>query len=117
MHVLLVMQKKLLSMEVIRLIFFLLYKNCKSVVQFRITCFKETLIYFQVELRQLQSAYKSLVQHKNKIFCQRLWYIVLEQFLMKYVWSGTGMVMVSLPLLMANGGSKVSGNFINMYSE
>ncbi|CAH1391092.1 unnamed protein product [Nezara viridula] len=41
----------------------------------------------EVELRQLKSAYKSLVQHKNKIFCQRLWYIVLEQFLMKYVWS------------------------------
>lgn len=59
----------------------------------------------EVELRQLKSAYKSLVQHKNKIFCQRLWYIVLEQFLMKYVWSGTGMVMVSLPILMGNGSN------------
>lgn len=54
----------------------------------------------KVEVKHLRSAYKTLIQHKDKILCQRLWYVVLEQFLMKYVWSGTGMVMVSLPILM-----------------
>ncbi|KAF6202456.1 hypothetical protein GE061_004856 [Apolygus lucorum] len=63
----------------------------------------------QVELRHLRSAYKSLVEHKNRILCQRLWYVVLEQFLMKYVWSGTGMIMVSLPILMSNGNNAVKG--------
>lgn len=56
----------------------------------------------KVERSHLHRAYKSLSSHKNRIFVQRLWYVVLEQFLMKYVWSGTGMVMVSLPILYSN---------------
>uniref|UniRef100_A0A8D8T107 ATP-binding cassette sub-family D member 2 n=1 Tax=Cacopsylla melanoneura TaxID=428564 RepID=A0A8D8T107_9HEMI len=53
----------------------------------------------KVERSHLHRAYRSLIAHKNRILLQRLWYVVLEQFLMKYVWSGTGMVMVSLPIL------------------
>uniref|UniRef100_A0A2S2Q197 ATP-binding cassette sub-family D member 2 n=1 Tax=Sipha flava TaxID=143950 RepID=A0A2S2Q197_9HEMI len=56
----------------------------------------------KVEMIHLQDAYQSLVQHMNSIFSQRLWYVVLEQFLMKYVWSGTGMVVVSLPIIMSS---------------
>ncbi|XP_046400195.1 ATP-binding cassette sub-family D member isoform X2 [Ischnura elegans] len=55
----------------------------------------------KVELGYLERAYKSLTVHMRKIFSQRLWYVMLEQFLMKYVWSGTGMIMVSLPILMS----------------
>lgn len=55
----------------------------------------------------------------NTIFTQKLWFVMLEQFFMKYVWSGTGMIMVSLPILTtsdlskngdskSNSGSKVS---------
>lgn len=53
----------------------------------------------KVEHAQLQDAYSRLVTQMNNIFTQKLWFIMLEQFFMKYVWSGTGMVMVSLPIL------------------
>ncbi|XP_055690367.1 ATP-binding cassette sub-family D member 1 [Lutzomyia longipalpis] len=56
----------------------------------------------RVELQQLREAYERLTRHMNVIFGQRLWFVMLEQFFMKYVWSGTGMVMVSLPILTAS---------------
>lgn len=56
----------------------------------------------KVELMQLREAYSRLSTQMNTIFQQKLWFIMLEQFFMKYVWSGTGMVMVSLPILTAS---------------
>ncbi|XP_055383945.1 ATP-binding cassette sub-family D member 1 [Condylostylus longicornis] len=55
----------------------------------------------KVELIQLREAYNRLVVQMNTIFTQKLWFVMLEQFFMKYVWSGTGMIMVSLPILTA----------------
>ncbi|XP_053682413.1 ATP-binding cassette sub-family D member 1 [Sabethes cyaneus] len=57
----------------------------------------------KVEHAQLRDAYARLVNQMNTIFTQKLWFIMLEQFFMKYVWSGTGMVMVSLPILTTSG--------------
>lgn len=54
----------------------------------------------RVELLQLREAYRRLSNQMNIIYSQRLWFVMLEQFFMKYVWSGTGMVMISLPVLM-----------------
>lgn len=53
----------------------------------------------KVELQQLKEAYDRLMRQMNNIFSQKLWFIMLEQFFMKYVWSGTGMVMVAMPIL------------------
>ncbi|EDW71136.1 ATP-binding cassette sub-family D member 1 [Drosophila virilis] len=64
----------------------------------------------KVELQQLRTAYNRLVNQMNSIFSQKLWFIMLEQFFMKYVWSGTGMVMVSLPILTGTAVSKNSDN-------
>ncbi|VVD00960.1 unnamed protein product [Leptidea sinapis] len=59
-----------------------------------------------VELDQLQSAYKELVGQMTSVFNKKLWYVMLEQFCMKYLWSGTGMVMLALPILT---GKKLDG--------
>uniref|UniRef100_A0A2A4JR80 ABC transporter domain-containing protein n=1 Tax=Heliothis virescens TaxID=7102 RepID=A0A2A4JR80_HELVI len=66
----------------------------------------------KVELGQLQAAYKELVAQMTSVFNKKLWYVMLEQFCMKYVWSGTGMVMLALPILTAThshrDGSSIS---------
>lgn len=56
----------------------------------------------RVELMQLREAFRRLANQMNIIYSQRLWFVMLEQFFMKYVWSGTGMIMISLPVLMGN---------------
>ena len=69
--------------------------------------FSDKLFFFiQVELNHLNRAYKAVCDQMITIFSQRLWYIMLEQFLMKYVWSGTGMIMVSIPIIFGKKGLK-----------
>ena len=42
----------------------------------------------KVEKQSLKKAYKSLAKQNVTIFKQKLWYVMLEQFLMKYGWAG-----------------------------
>ncbi|XP_026317096.1 ATP-binding cassette sub-family D member 2 [Hyposmocoma kahamanoa] len=71
----------------------------------------------KVELGQFQSAYKELVTQMTSVFNKKLWYIMLEQFFMKYVWSGTGMVMLALPILTGKHGNGSSGEGISERTE
>lgn len=64
----------------------------------------------KVEKSHLLQAYRILVEHLEHMFGVKLWFVMLEQFLMKYVWSGTGMIVVSLPILLASGKSKPRPN-------
>lgn len=53
-----------------------------------------------IERAILQRAYRSLTNQMNVIFNQRLWYVMLEQLLMKYLWSATGMVVIATPIML-----------------
>lgn len=68
----------------------------------RISAHAEEIAFYGghcTEHRYLSTAYKSLVSHLRRVLAVKLWYVMLEQLLMKYVWSGTGLLVIAMPLL------------------
>ncbi|CAG0886895.1 unnamed protein product [Darwinula stevensoni] len=71
----------------------------------RIIANAEEIAFYQgheAEHGLLKRAYLAMIRHMHLIHEKRLWYIMIEQFLMKYVWGAAGLIMVSIPLLTAS---------------
>ena len=87
---------------------------------FRIITNAEEIAFYdghKVELSNLESAYSAVVAQSSLIFQKKLWYIMLEQFLMKYGWAGTGMVMISIPILTSKKAGKHGESGISERTE
>lgn len=55
-----------------------------------------------IERSVLERAFASLVAQMNVLSTKRLWYVMLEQLLMKYLWSATGMVVIAMPVMLSD---------------
>uniref|UniRef100_A0A915IVU0 ABC transmembrane type-1 domain-containing protein n=1 Tax=Romanomermis culicivorax TaxID=13658 RepID=A0A915IVU0_ROMCU len=53
------------------------------------------------EKKSLLEAFDNLKQQMELTFKKRFFYVMMEQFFMKYIWSATGMVMVVVPVITA----------------
>ena len=52
----------------------------------------------EVEKAGLKRAHRSLLKQTYTIMGQKLWYVMLEQFLLKYGWAGVGMFVMAIPI-------------------
>ncbi|GFU03890.1 ATP-binding cassette sub-family D member 1 [Nephila pilipes] len=69
----------------------------------------------KVESLLLQRSYKALAWQMNQIYNKKLWYVMIEQFLMKYAWSATGMIIISLPIM--TGYTRTERDANDRYSD
>jgi ATP-binding cassette subfamily D (ALD) protein 2 len=62
-----------------------------------------------IEKKALETAYRNETRQSLRIHFAKLWFVVIEQFFMKYVWAGSGMVLVAIPILTAKSFGEKSG--------
>ncbi|CAF3025200.1 unnamed protein product [Rotaria sp. Silwood2] len=72
----------------------------------RIIANAEEIAFFdghEVEKKWILKLYNQLQAQTNLIIKKRLWFIMLEQFLMKYFWHSCGMIFIAIPFLTYDG--------------
>ncbi|GFS85350.1 ATP-binding cassette sub-family D member 1 [Nephila pilipes] len=69
----------------------------------------------KVESSLLQRSYKALALQMNQIYNKKLWYVMLEQFLLKYGWGAAGMIVISLPIM--TGYARTERNAVDLSSD
>jgi ATP-binding cassette subfamily D (ALD) long-chain fatty acid import protein len=58
------------------------------------------------EERILNRAYFSLIRHLNKIFRQKIFFIMMEDFTIKYFWGAMGLLVSALPIFLTPHAGK-----------
>ena len=99
--------------------------NSLSQICSRIITNAEEIAFYgghDVEKANLQRAYKSLAKQSVTIFNKKLGYVMLEQFLMKYGWAGTGMITMAIPIFTsredsASVGDNIAGKAFEMVTS
>lgn len=71
----------------------------------------------EIEHRNLLQKFHALKRQMTLIFRKRLWYVMLEQFLMKYMWSASGMMMVAIPIMTGKGPTLPDGEVLTESEE
>ncbi|CAM4808010.1 unnamed protein product [Rotaria magnacalcarata] len=75
----------------------------------RIITNAEEIAFFdghEVEKDWILKLYYQLREQTNLIIKKKLWFIMLEQFLMKYFWHSCGMVFIAIPILTYDGSGE-----------
>ncbi|CAG7785886.1 unnamed protein product [Allacma fusca] len=83
-------------------------RHCHS----RIVTNSEEIAFYggaEIEKGILEGAYKAETSKSKAIYWAKLWYSVVEQYLMKYTWAGAGMLVIAMPILSAKGFDKKGG--------
>ena len=72
---------------------------------------------FSVITNLRMDIFEALVITSPQIHGARLWYVMLEQFLMKYGWTGAGMVLISIPILTSRRAERAGAAAISERTE
>jgi ATP-binding cassette subfamily D (ALD) protein 1 len=56
----------------------------------------------KIESALVDKIFARLKQKLKVVNLNKLWYIIIEQFMLKYVWSAAGLTMISVPLLLSS---------------
>eukprot|EP01117_Protostelium_nocturnum_P006161 TRINITY_DN221_c0_g1_i1.p1 TRINITY_DN221_c0_g1~~TRINITY_DN221_c0_g1_i1.p1 ORF type:complete len:758 (-),score=316.67 TRINITY_DN221_c0_g1_i1:216-2414(-) len=67
----------------------------------------------KIEEAVLKNAYLNLVKHMNHIFSSSIFYTMAEGFFMKYIWSLSGLGIISIPVFFYEKSAELAKNVTN----